>query len=618
MRNKEMKFFGYNLGMGIIFSFFSIFCASTLFYFLNWKISFINIFISVVMLVIYWGLLDRRFLKYYLIVFGGLIILALLISRYFIDFSGDGQSYQQMGVLQIALGWNPIKELIVPDVWDSTHSIWLNHFPRFFWIVSGAIYKVLGNLEMSKILNLLFIVSNFLVGYWYLRHKLINKKTSILVSGLVAFNPICVSQLNTFSVDTLIASLFGLLMWNIFIFIDKKVHIKGSDFSIFLISVILFNIKWPNLAYVFVLFVMILFYLYLRHKELIKRWIKIFVLAGIVGILLLGFDPYISNTVRYGNPFYPIYPSKFEVDNRTISPRFEVDGNVWRFMSAANSPSNFSGKSWWWKFWYSIFSVSSSAHLISYDSRVMDESVSELKVPFLIHKDEWLAFNYSDVRVAGFGVWFSGALILSLLILLALMLVNSKHFIELIFIWLMILIATWLNPESWWARYVPFLYFLPVLSFCWAFKENKRFLKALRGMLGVVLVVNTLLILWVVISFQWRMTGLRRNEIREMLSINQSQELPVVIDFITNGASRPLYFESGVSYVEARIESGIMENYFIKNMDKDSVELMKASYVLDDKVLEYSLKSGVSDNDLSKLAKIFNDMERVPLMRVKK
>jgi hypothetical protein len=610
--------FSYNLGMGLVFFIFAIFCTAILFYFLSWKISVINILLSVLLVVIFWIVLDRKRLTYYLIFLFGLFVASMFVSNRFYDFSGDGQSYQQAGIIQVALDWNPLKELIVPDVWDSTHSIWMNHFPRFSWIVHGVIYKALGRLEMSKVLNLVLIVSNFLVGYSFLKLKFKAKWRALLISGLVALNPISISQINTFCVDTLIVSLFGLLMWNIFIFLDKDVLVKGSAFSMFIVSAILFNIKWTTLAYVFVVFIMLSVYLILLRKELFFKWVKIYVLAGVLGIFIMGFDPYVTNTLKFGHPFYPIYSKNPAEINKLISPRFEITDNIWKFMARANSPYDFLDKSWWWKFWRSMFAVSSNSHLLSFDSRQSSNSPSELKWPLLIRKNELLAFEASDVRLAGFGVWFSGAMILSVLILPLLWFKNKRHFWELMYIWVIILTASWLNPESWWARYVPFLWFLPVMTVYYCFKSRNSFLNKAGKILGLILVVNNIFIIAVTVSYQWRMTRLRIEEQNRLLMINNIDNMPVKIDFVAKGTCQKQYFEKGISFVETNIEGGIMENYFLEYLGEDEVKLMKNNYLYDEASLNYKLVDNVSNSDLTLLAKVFNKMEKVPLKTERK
>lgn len=615
MKNNFLKSFEYNLGTGIILFFFGIFLSSTLGYFLNWKISFANILLSGFLASLYWSSVDKRRLKKYLISMALLILVSIIISNNLYDFSGDGQSYQQAGVIQIALDWNPIREAFVPDVWDSTHTVWLNHFPRFSWIVSGTIYKVLGKLEMSKILNLMLIAANLLVGISFLKEKFREKWKVYLVSGLIAFNPICISQINTFCVDTLLASLFAILMWHVLFFLNKKTSIKNLDFYIFLVLVTLFNIKWPSVAYIFVFSLMFSLYLFFLRKELVFRWLKINILAVFFGIFVLAFNPYVTNTIKFASPIYPLFIDDSKLLDDSISPRFDVNGDLIGFMTRSNSPYNFLDKNWWWKFWHSIFSESANPFLLSLDNRKINTISSKLKFPFTINNSELLAFKDSDVRVAGFGVWFSGALILSLLLLLILLFKDKKSFIELLFFWLVILISAWINPESWWARYIPFLWFLPVMTVFVALKQKSRLMRMVAKILGIILLINIVLIGVVVITFQVRMTHMRFKESSEMLRFNIIEGIPVKIDFIATGASRAHYFERKISFVETKIESGIMENYFYKNLESIDRELMIKNYVNDEELYEYNLKSDVSKDDLIKLASIFKKMERVSLSK---
>lgn len=615
MKNNYLKSFEYNLGIGIVLFFFGIFLSSTLGYFLSWKISIVNILLSGFLVIVYWYFVDKRKLKKCLISMALLISASIIISNSLYDFSGDGQSYQQTGVIQIALDWNPIREVFVPDVWDSTQTVWLNHFPRFSWIVAGTIYKVLGKLEMSKILNLMLIAANLLIAISFLKEKFREKWKVILVSTLIAFNPICISEVNTFCVDTLLASLFAILMWNVLLFLDEKISIKNLDFYIFLVLVTLFNIKWPSIAYILVFSLLFTLYLFFSRKELVARWIKINILAVFFGIFGLAFNPYITNTIKFASPFYPLYTNDSKLLDNSISPRFDIKGDLMKFMARSNSPYDFLDKSWWWKFWHSIFSESANPFLLSLDNREINTISSKLKFPFMINNGELLAFKDSDVRVAGFGIWFSGALLVSLVLMGGLFIKNRKAFLKLLFFWVVILICAWVNPESWWARYVPFVWFLPVMTLFVALKQKDSLIRLLAKILGVILLINILLIGIVVISFQIKMTQMRFNESNGMLRTNLIEGIPVKIDFMATGASRAHYFERKVSFVETRIESGIMENYFFQKLDVNDRELMIKNYIKDEELYEYNLRGDISNEDLIKLALVFKKMEKVSLLK---
>jgi hypothetical protein len=611
MNNKLNSLFIYNLGFGILFFFFGIFFLSTVFYFFDIRASVFSIYLSLILTLGYWFIKDKKGLLKYVFIALLLFIFSFYVSKYLIDLSGDGQSYHSMGVLQISLGWNPVKELIVPDIWDDNQALWFNHFPRFSWIVHGVIYKVIQNLEMSKVLNLMLIFSNFFIGFAYLKRKLKSGLWPLLIALLVAFNPVSVSEINTLCVDTLMASVAGILMWHFFTFWEGNKNNIFLDYEIIIALGIFLNIKSPSLGYVIIFFILFILVLLFKKKNLLKRFIKIGVLTSVLGIFVLSYDPYVVNFFNYKTPFYPIYFSGSKVNSNSISPRYNIENNIREFMASANSPYEFKDKSSLWKFYKSIFSESSNIHLLSYDDGSINKQQIRLKVPFWISKDELKVFRNSDVRVGGFGVWFSGAFVLSGLLLIYFLFKNKKEALKLLYIWALFLIITLVNPQSWWARYVPFLWFIPVLTAYWCLKEKNYLLRLGAKILIFVLLVNVLLIFLVLIPFQINVSQDRAAYSEEMKQINEESFLPVKIDLIKLGANRIYFLEKKVSFVETRVEINVMENYILKNLNNDEFFLIKNNYHKDDERFGYFLRDDVSSDDLVKLSNIFTKMRKM-------
>jgi hypothetical protein len=617
MKEKITKSFSYNLGMGIVGFFFNVFWTATVFYFLNWQISIWNLIIAAILVIFYWFLKDRdnivKYCFWLILLFG----LTFWISKSVYDLSGDGQSYHQETIIQIALGWNPLKERIVPDIWDSTHAVWMNHLARFSWIVSGCFYKVLGNIEMSKCLNLMLMTANFLVSWAFFKSRFKDKRKAGLLTAVSTLNPICLSEINTFGVDTQTASLLSLLWWNILIFGDKRESEKETGFSIILITVILFNLKMSALAYLFIIFIAGLIYFGVTGSKLLKEWLVVFVLAGILGVFILGFNPYITNTINYGNPFYPIYSKPGTIFDKSFSPHIGKVNDLRGFMIKTNSPLDFLNESWLHNFWRSTFSESANIYLYSIDNKYLSNTESRLKIPFTIRLNEFKAFIDSDVRVGGFGVWFSGALTLVFL-LMVIMVLKRKNSLGKLFLLIVIeLIMCRLNPEAWWARYVPFVWLVPVMAVYWSFREKDRILDIGGWILGLILMVNSFLILIVVIPFQIDQTKMLNSQYQGMLNRYQNDGMPINVDFVTTRSWRLRFFDKKIPFVESKMEAGVMENYFFKNLDQNEIELMKKDYDLDEIHDEYNLKSNVSVEDLKKLSFIFQKLAKVPLKREK-
>ena len=106
-------------------------------------------------------------------------------------------------------------------------------------------------------------------------------------------------------------------------------------------------------------------------------------------------------------------------------------------------------------------------------------------------------FAFAGVMIGGFGVWFSGVLLISLSLLVFVM-IKRRNFIfkddfKYYYFLTVIFASVIINPYAYIARYNPQYYLLPfiILLLCKVyFKENKFYIKSLTA----VLVINSLLI----------------------------------------------------------------------------------------------------------------------------
>lgn len=97
-----------------------------------------------------------------------------------------------------------------------------------------------------------------------------------------------------------------------------------------------------------------------------------------------------------------------------------------------------------------------------------NKNTPEIKIPFSVSQEELDVLYHPDLRISGFGVLFSGILIISIIILsvIAMDMIKKKSKYLILFIiplviifFLMIFIS-----ESWWARYTPYLYLIPLFT----------------------------------------------------------------------------------------------------------------------------------------------------------
>ena len=117
-----------------------------------------------------------------------------------------------------------------------------------------------------------------------------------------------------------------------------------------------------------------------------------------VGVAIFGFNPYVTNTIHRGHPFYPMlgtaaYPSLSESGQDPI----ERD----------ETPHNMVGRNRFVRFAYAIFGRPGSQPFFQGEN-------ANLMWPFDIGWKDFNIFYFHEVRISGFGPLFSGALIISL------------------------------------------------------------------------------------------------------------------------------------------------------------------------------------------------------------
>ena len=130
-----------------------------------------------------------------------------------------------------------------------------------------------------------------------------------------------------------------------------------------------------------------------------------------------------------------------------------------------NSPYQFEHMNRFQKFTLSTFSI-------------VEQNIKEykrdikLKFPFFITQEEEV-FLHPDMRLSGFGYLWSGILLLSILEFVLFCKKNFKYRDIFLLISLIIILSTFLNPECWWARYVPQLWAFPVFITFFCFMSSK-------------------------------------------------------------------------------------------------------------------------------------------------
>lgn len=355
------------------------------------------------------------------------IAAACLICAVLSDHSYDGNFYHQEGVALLAKGWNPVYMRIGPS---TGNSIWVEHYAKFLEITEATLVALTGSIEASKAINLILLsgCAFILTGtLQVLFPSLSGRRLAVCVSMLMA-NPVCLLQAFTFYNDyalylelVIITCAFGL------IFNHKDTTIGWITAA--MATVIAINTKFTHFFYIGLAWaVMLAWCMAAKRARTTRTGLAVGAAALLAGAVITGFHPYVTNTLHYGNPLFPL-----------------LGANSTDIMTD-NTPLLYNGHS---RLTNLLTSLTTNGIDILAGATIGDSGLA--KTIFF----DFFAVNY-DARINGFGPLF--------VICLGASLLYAAFFIRKRWIWAFIILitcSTFIFEQSWWARYVPFLWAIP-------------------------------------------------------------------------------------------------------------------------------------------------------------
>jgi hypothetical protein len=431
-----------------------------------------------------------------------LVVISAIWSGYFLDRSWDGNDYQQRAIIHLQSGWNPIKTILSPET--TYYNQEANHYPKLPWIFGSGFYLLMGNIEYGKTPQMLLIFSVFCLSTALLLHF---ERLNLIQIGLIAFlaalNPISLVQSLSYYVDGWGSSLL-IAVFVLFLLLFKRFD-GTALFTIFLAVVVALNIKFNFTLYT-ILFCLGFFFLlsfYWRSRGnkgnvKIGKLFQVLFFSAVVGLVIAGYQPYITNTIEYGNPFYPI------IGGTSLNQQSIIGGQL---------PRNLKGKTALEKFVRSIFSRAGNPIGTN----------AQFKIPFTTDLDELNMFTNADLRVGGFGPLFSGILLLTCTVFLAnLRTANGQKNIAALILIILVSGTIVSNPEFWWARYSPQLWVIPLIVLTLIWLSPARLNPLLGWILSIVMAVNIILIGVSYVRYNSIATQAIRSQLVEMAATNQT------------------------------------------------------------------------------------------------
>jgi len=405
-----------------------------------------------------------------------IIGISIFVAGLFYDVSFDGQSYHMESVYQLGKKWNPIVTKLPASV-NLSEIDYINHYPKGAEIPQAAIYAITNKIECGKATNLILFVACFFLclAFLYRLNKFSTKK-KIWISALFVFNPVAVGELISYYVDGQLAVL--LLC---FVLIGAFIMIEAKGYYLFLLGsviIITVNLKFTGIPFI-AIFVFGLLLLLAVNKK-IKQLKQVFIssaLAAVIGIVLAGYHPYVVNTLNYQHPFYPVMGKS----------KKDIIGLVY--------PESFKNKNRFEKFSISFFSHTDELKIyLDKDPEVPP------KIPFTFNKVDLKNAPKLGIKMAGFGPFFSGAVLLSivLMVLLWRRLTERQSRINMLIILGTLVLSVFSVPEAWWARFVPQLWLFPLIIAYASEPLNIKSGKLLRTVIYTALALNILLSLLII------------------------------------------------------------------------------------------------------------------------
>jgi hypothetical protein len=410
--------------------------------------------------------------------------LAGTVSGWLYDFSGDGQWYHLPGIVALAEGWNPFRVPRLAD-WDlgferdvGSAAVYVQHYAKAVWIVAAAAYRATGALEAAKVFNFLWPMAAFFLVRGYLYRVGAARGWANLLALTVALNPVTLYQVPSFFLDGQLAIFCTLL---IVLSLD---HFREPRWQTALLvaacTVMLVNAKFTGVVYAIALAAALSAAAWWRGRRVEARRYAAGQAAVILSaIFLVGYQPYVTNLLLEGNPFYPAVGRDAASDAATRG-----QFNVW-------APPGFMAKGRVEKLVTSLLAESSGA-----------ESMPRFKAPFTVTKDELYIFFNTEPRYGGFGPLF-GSVFLATVAAYVLARkrmsakgspVNAETWTNGALLALLVAGSALLNPEAWWARLSPQIWLVPPILLASMAIGAKGWLRRLGAILTGLLIANSVLV----------------------------------------------------------------------------------------------------------------------------
>jgi hypothetical protein len=398
---------------------------------------------------------------------GWLLVLgAGLVCQLTTDTSVDGRHYQSETTYAVAHGWNPVRDgplfpRDAPYQPDAT--------PKANAIVGAAILRVTDNIDATRLVGFVLLVAAALVAIAALEAVGAHVALAIVGGVVLAANPVAVAQLNTAMVDGIVSSLLLATIATTLLWVWRRPPVVVVP-ALASALALLVNTKFTGLVYVgiVVLPVLVLAGLLAGLRARLAWMTGGLLVATLIAMVGLGYNPYVTNLLRHEHPLHPVYGP----DSLDIGAQYRTGE-----LEDASEPE---------RLWLSITGESSTSDR------------PQAKLPLVFTSDEWSAFRSPSVRIGGFGPWFSASLLLAVAALVGAAFVwRGSRGRAVPYAWTLLgvagicLVSTVIQPSAFLARFAPQLWFVaPLVAIAVVLAVAASVVRAIAWAAIAVLVVN--------------------------------------------------------------------------------------------------------------------------------
>lgn len=427
---------------------------------------------------------------------GAVIAGGVALAAGFLDLTWDGQWYHQTALYKMAGGWNPLRDPM--HAFGGTWDLWVLHYGKGPWYIALALFATTGSIEVAKAAAAITPAIAALVVVAAALDLGLDRRSAFLVGILTALNPVTTCAVVTHQVDGILVSLMACTVAAGICFCRRPTWL--SAVVVLLSATLCINTKFTGFVYLWFFFVAGAVYCVWRRRPAVGRYVILVCAAVLLGTVVLGFNPYVTNTVHRGHPFYPVQGT---VEHPSLAQRGEDP------IERYETPRNLMGRSRFVRLAYGVFGRPGTAPYVTQDA--------ELMWPFAVTWRDFALYYFHDVRISGFGPLFSGALLLAVALTVLGCARRALPCGVVLLLGGTTVASLLVSTHTWWARYGPHLWWLPVIPVAAALRvEGQPLLRRAAILIAALLLMDTLMVTAVHMRWEWRSTQALRQQLLDL------------------------------------------------------------------------------------------------------